>query len=1660
MQHARMFNPSGKNSGMPASNNNNSINTRRQMLGKVDHKSSQDVKSGGGSGTMSSNQANLVVGQTLNTSSHSRSGIENTIVTGRRKDLSSIRSSSSNITSTSVLRSVVGGGGHVVRGPSQESSPRTNFPTERIPVTVWFHDTRSTSEDVVLECRLIPGIQEGDICELTPFQKAGEPKRRKLIFKAKDKNNDNSPESVDSMQGSEVSGNNNNINAALNTNPPIPSSGSSVGGSSTVPTTPVISPASTNNSGPGGGANNINASGNIGLPGPASGGSSNTTGLPLKSNFQVSLLSNPLQSLLDLPPRSLAHIQVVDPRSVEADTVEVFIKDVSLSRDSMWSFSLQLVGSCVYTDKRLSYLDSRCGVVKCIYKNGRRVFSGYIGEKTDVIFRSESSKLIFLVQLSREMWHFEETGEILFHKLVNTLFPKIFQKWRDKGTHHSITIVLFTSVDLTSVPWTSFGQGERPSTRRDFFRVVVDQVNIFHWDRIMANLRLEFANFKRDIMLKTSNGKFLMEGDSLPSVKGNLLEAINLGITIVTDRFKNTDLKHSLNSFVVVTPGTGLFDVDYNLMAETSRKMLSLDAGLDIVCLSQPPLHIVPLFRYKDPNKGGEVSHCVPNWCDISFFKDLALKTSQWIPRCKIYELQMMGVMENEVNDLEIERFQAIKGAKSVIEAMDVYDKDVFAPVVKPKEYAHSEISVTHPHQLSNLSQLISSKDIKEKELTNPKNNKHKLNEKKKEVTEDAKVKLKRSSSSLIPSFDFSSLSLMWKGTTNNRSTSAANSVDVSTTAMGTVTNTGSDSAALNTLYSLKNQDLDTTALQPPLQMLNSFLSPVVTNSSGTSTPKSKRSFTPIPIAKSSRDYLTQPRLIPKDEIFGPSELLGTSPKKEAIDQAMRKISNPDSKTFKSEAKDKAAELPSDLLWTVVANPSKEMHSDILAFLRLSRWNGVFPPNIKRRSVKWRSFQSPAALPIVTTVFPSSRELNSNYTFQIYDVLLSPDNDLHLETNMELFREMVQLRLLLGFQICWGDKVKEVEGDRKNGGNPEHLIKHLNSNGLVPFGSLIYLSYDDELHRINIDFNGNLNVQLYRRIESIIPTNPASSLGSVNYKIKPYDPLIRTRYADEYSISKIDAIKRTPQKYNWNQFDQLLAGFEEAMPEDQRSFHKMKFVVMPSEISKNAVYISNEKLSDEEIRLEGLRKLIAIIEKGKYRKGASLLAGRKLARKKEEILPEINFYTGNLYDFLVEQEDGNDFLNGSHNSRNNEGSSRFSRNDFTLNQLAQELQGQNGLNLVDRTWHFKVHPHCFLGNELVSWLIENFQEIDSREEGTEFGQELKVMGLFKHVESRHGLLDGHYFYEFEDDYIDKAYKSARSGGWFNRSRSSMNTLEQSTNNNDNGSIKSPVVEQSSRFGGELEKTSSIENANTERKSFHLSSSVQFNVDPLKKSFKPEIVTVHYDKVHNPEHCYHIRLQWLNTTAKFIDETITNWSRFCDRYGLKLVETPWDELCTIPEANPFHLFVDIRLELDPWTDPEFSESSILKENKFYFHLYLLSKSGFLLDNRLPNFLRKDDIDITYSWGKPVFKYAQYIHGTGTYIVELRDNGDLFLAPNNVHLTRQRTTAGATPDKDANLKLKTHDAQKVMLDFRRTCTDKNILRGIFSQALQDWTVRSSL
>lgn len=57
----------------------------------------------------------------------------------------------------------------------------------------------------------------------------------------------------------------------------------------------------------------------------------------------------------------------------------------------------------------------------------------------------------------------------------------------------------------------------------------------------------------------------------------------------------------------IVTPGTGHFAVDKNLLRLTTERMIDHGIGLDLVCLTKMPLHSVPLFSYVSERPRGPV---------------------------------------------------------------------------------------------------------------------------------------------------------------------------------------------------------------------------------------------------------------------------------------------------------------------------------------------------------------------------------------------------------------------------------------------------------------------------------------------------------------------------------------------------------------------------------------------------------------------------------------------------------------------------------------------------------------------------------------------------------------------------------------------------------------------------------------------------------------------------------------------------------------------------------------------------------------------------------------------------------------------------------------------------------------------------------------------
>lgn len=80
--------------------------------------------------------------------------------------------------------------------------------------------------------------------------------------------------------------------------------------------------------------------------------------------------------------------------------------------------------------------------------------------------------------------------------------------------------------------------------------------------------------------------------------------------------------------------------------------------------------------------------------------------------------------------------------------------------------------------------------------------------------------------------------------------------------------------------------------------------------------------------------------------------------------------------------------------------------------------------------------------------------------------------------------------------------------------------------------------------------------------------------------------------------------------------------------------------------------------------------------------------------------------------------------------------------DMTLAQIAKAMREEGGVPIKEHRWHRQRYVESFIGSEFVSWMVREFRDVSSREQGTEWGIKLQDRGLFEHCTGRHSFLDG------------------------------------------------------------------------------------------------------------------------------------------------------------------------------------------------------------------------------------------------------------------------------------------------------------------------------
>ena len=1460
--------------------------------------------------------------------------------------------------------------------------------------------------------------------------------------------------------------------------------------------------------------------------------------------------------------RTQVVLSIVDREQSAASHVDISFRDQYMVRSDMWRLVMsELADKIVYKGQKIMFMGSIKATVKNIFIREKKVLSGYFAPHTIPVFRSESAKYVLFIQMSREMWDFdsEGSGDILFSRVINGFLPELFKRWANSDAKHLVTIVLFTRVEYdahTHLP--SAGQDKVQS--RDFYRVVVNDMASGHWTTILDELKKNFRTFLRDVsILKTDDFEAAAgSGIKIPSkphtatiagrpstaLRGNILEAIHLASAHLAYDHIDRDMVHTGTSIIVITPGSGVFEVSHESLATTTEALTNRGIAIDLVCLSPMPLHSVPLFKYREPvdrlssslpsamqtpRLSPEVQHSIssvvsrssylspgsylsasrmrergnprsrdwsygiPHWLDISYWNPDTYREARsllkndpnapipftvtrpfkaFTPRVRMYEIQMMGVMESEQSNIsipyllegrdlmrprnswpsqvpsnrgppkarfanqsslkaqfsdslrpepflenvtdqsEIHTREVPKSRKSVMAWMDEYDSNVFAvtpknrkvPKSKNKRLSEPEVQGTGAHERLSARSVLR---LREQESSTHDGNQD-LNAGPRRIDGSAAVPKKTSSMKSTspkkptlkpPTSRISrtiSFALRGLGSAAPRA-QASTGVHVehaSALPMSNQRSSGGTFSDTKSITSLSPSETTSNATiievpsrpsTPPIIPHDTRLTP--SKPISIKTPMKKPSESPERPEQgrpqgSLSTSATGSQFIPRDEGAGRPR----NPKVEiSLNQGSREFSsrNPTSKALAP--------------WVRPVNPCNTPKDVLRKTSWFGRWQHAYPRPPHVAVVKWKSLKSPAVLPLTTEEFPTTSELASDYLQTPYRVFANDDSD-GLEvpkTRGVLLREMISLRLSHGFQIIVGKNVADFSA--------QPALETLNvfdTRGLERNGVTVFLSKGNCIHRLITIEGGEIEVTRFTHHTAAAVMSPKR----VNWTL--YQPAMRTILSPEYEVKDIQ-MQSAVEEYNWNLADNYVAGHRDylANPAQQLHFWRVRYVLIPMQLHRRNLQSMNDD-NEEEIHLLGISHLTHIWQKNKY---VSPEEKRfESSNKKRDQNPlNIMYQTRNPSEVVAAELDRVLLTDPGLDNPPAQllpEEELLERSSVNLTSLAQMIQSDKGVRMMDRRWHWRLHYNCFIGFEFTTWLSQNFRDIDTRDEAVEFGNELMKHGLFQHVEKRHNFRDGNYFYQICADY--RVTRPESRGSWFPQLRSDKSMPSTPALGKES---PASMRARSDSIDERTPQTPSTPSKAKNKVAIMLSKSLKYDVDSRKRSNRPEVIDLHYDRLHNPENCFHIEISWMNTTPKMIEDAAHSWASTAEKFGLKLVQVPIAEASAIDKTQPFRKPYRIKLKVPPPKGPlhtVFNNASFAQPgppDHLYYQKCILRKFDFVLDFEASTAFPAD-VEVSFSWGKPDYKYPQFIHRTGSILAQITDEGEFLLLANRLVSTR--------------------------------------------------------
>ena len=1429
-----------------------------------------------------------------------------------------------------------------------------------------------------------------------------------------------------------------------------------------------------------------------------------------------------------------------------ATHVELAFRDAFMTRADMWRFVVSELAQyrSIYKGQKLIFLGNVRICVKSIYRHGKKVSSAFFGPGTKPIFRSESARFIIYIQMSSEMWEFdsEGSGEIMFTKVVDGFLPELFRRWQELSVRHSLTIILFTRMQYEepnawhALRHTADFEPLQCYTHRDFYHTLVNDATPDHLAGVLSKLKKEFKSYLKNASTmeaswghKDANGNptrrndtgpaTLVAGRPSPAAQGNILEAINLAASQFSQDRVDRDITRTGLSVVVVTPGSGVFEVNDNTLGLITDRLLEDGIVIDLVCLARMPLHSVPLLKYRraaqytsnkailetveaeskdcldapkrkhaidtsgapaspaagkfDSSHTSSWRYSIPQWIDVSFWHnkgtlfdkqnvsaldDFPSSFSRtFIPRIRMYKVQMMGIMENETQSIKV---QGIDFPRPQLLRGDNFAKDDASGLQTANQSAQRSGDVPLRQRTSTIRSSLFSPSSPHPSIQ--------------EISQNS-VTL------WMDGYDkalFASPGTLQISTSTGAKTSSV--IGSCACTDGPEKNTAhqkpdypvkEESTASEPSHSIKNSTSQPKIPVRPLQRTSnsrnssrSILAiskprqtsfqhsfgfrgvpgallkalPVIEVSSEVAHRQDLQSREPSQVPSIDASEQSGQQKFPLREAIGLANQFSkmTASEKntvEIISHHSRPITikprNEDSNSFREGGTDthEAESIESSTMtpkpsgppfeiaeemvllaerdflkpWLLVSNPSNPSTTPIDPSRRLGKWRHVFPRPIHTSHIKWKSLCSPASIPLTTETSQAFVQLDVNVPNKYQMTGTVPLGHRGSEFDFWLLKDMIAARLCQGFQVI-AALPASISHNRA-----------LNDAYFIQVGSTITMCKGELIHQLVARDGDTVEIRLYP---------PLSTTCAVTYDENHYMYNFnnRTTLDSKYELCSAN-LSRPRKSLDWASIDSYLARQHEQSPvpyPETLAGWEARFALIPLRDLSNSgpVGTAHEEDNEEEIRLEGIYKLTQIWQNNKHTSGTNRLYSTR--SKMNDFNPlDIIFRTqsvssvvaSELHEALlgngINEEDAPDLLSEAE---------LFDKSDYDLSRLAATLQSERGIRLRDRRWHWRLHYNCFIGLELATWLLENFRNVKDRSEAVDLGNELMQSGLFTHVEKRHEFRDGNYFYQITSEH--RHPRTDVRNSWLHRLSSVPSTPIADLSKD---RISCPDMQSTSVEGLEDEMMTKVVKVN--RPKVSLSKKLIYDVDRRKRFHRREVFNLHYDRVSSADDCYHVRIDWLNTTPKLVEEALSTWINTAERHGLRLVQVPICEASRIGEVHPFCTAYTIKLARNPPKTrlvgsldavPTGSMSAI--ENSF--QRAILRRFDFVLDIEAATDFPAS-VDVSYSWGKPTYQYPQYVSRNGVLLAQVTKSGDILLLPNSAAGTRGVSTKISKQHQDS-------------------------------------------